>query len=228
MIVLFLAFAAASCGGGKSPSSPSSAPPATSTRIISVSGDLAFGNVNIGENATRTFTIANGGNAALTFTSLTASTGTGSTGFAATPTSGTVQPGSSLPVTLRFTPTVAQYYSHVLSVVGDQTGGNPAINVSGFGIDNSPLFIRSGVGDNVFDIPTKVKRIRIDATYSGSCQNFIVRISTSTTSLVNVIIGTCSVADTRSPFSGTYAINSGGTVTITSSTGVAWTFTEVR
>lgn len=90
------------------------------------------------------------------------------------------------------------------------------------------LFAQSGIGDNVFTIPSYVTRVRVDASYSGSCQNFIVRISTSLTSLINVIIGTCSVADTRSPFSGTYAINNGGQVTITSSTGINWTFTEAR
>ena len=87
-----------------------------------------------------------------------------------------------------------------------------------FQLTPTPLFTRSGIGDTVFDVPTTVTRLRIDATYTGSCQNFIVRISTTVTSLVNVIIGTCSVADTRSPFSGTYAINNGGTVSITSST----------
>jgi hypothetical protein len=74
--------------------------------------------------------------------------------------------------------------------------------------------------------------MRIDGTYIGTggngCSNFIVRISTTVTSLVNVIVGSCSIADSRSPFSGTYAINNGGTVTITSSTAMAWTFTEVR
>lgn len=91
-----------------------------------------------------------------------------------------------------------------------------------------PPWAQSGSGDNVFVVPSFVTRVRIDATYNGSCQNFIARISTSPTSLVNTIIGTCSVAETRSPFSGTYAINNGGTVTITSSTGINWTFTQVR
>jgi len=69
--------------------------------------------------------------------------------------------------------------------------------------------------------------VRVDATYGGSCQNFIVKSGTSL--LINVIIGTCSVADTHSPFSGTYVIASGGSqISITGSTGVAWTFTESR
>jgi hypothetical protein len=103
--------------------------------------------------------------------------------------------------------------------------GNVTLNVS---LLPAQIFQQSGSGDNVFTVPSHVTRIRVDASYPGSCQNFIVRISSQTLSLINIIIGTCSVADTRSPFSGTYAIQNGGTVTITNSTGVAWTFTEVR
>jgi hypothetical protein len=191
-----------------------------------VTGNLAFGDVNIGDTATRTFTIGNSGNSPLTFTSLQAVGGTGTAGFTASPTSGTVPAGGSIAVTMRFTPLIAQFYSHVLNVIGDQTGGGNAINVSGFGINNNPIFTRSGVGDTVFDLPSYVTRIRVDATYGGSCQNFIVRVNGST--IINVIIGTCSVADTRSPFTGTYAIAGGGQVSIVSSTGIQWTFTEVR
>lgn len=90
----------------------------------------------------------------------------------------------------------------------------------------SALFTQSGVGDNVFTLPGYVTRVRIDGSYQGSCQNFIVKAGT--TLLVNVIIGTCSVADTRSPFSGTYVVTAGSQVQITSSTAIAWTFTEVR
>jgi hypothetical protein len=100
--------------------------------------------------------------------------------------------------------------------------------LGGVTVSVPPPWSQSGVGDNVFTMPTYVTRARVDATYTGFCQNFIVRISTQVTSLINVIIGTCSSADTRSPFTGTYAINNGGTVTITSSTGVNWTFTQLR
>lgn len=95
-------------------------------------------------------------------------------------------------------------------------------------VQQNPIFTTSGSGDNTFTMPSYVTRVRIDATYSGSCQNFIVRVSTQLTSLVNIIIGTCSVADTRSPFTGTYAIRNGGVVEIVSSTGINWTFTEQR
>jgi len=93
-------------------------------------------------------------------------------------------------------------------------------------MDPTPLFRLSGTGDSVFNIPSNVTRIQVTASYSGSCQNFIVDVNGR--GLINVIIGTCSVADTRSPFVGTYALSGGGIVEIVSSTGVNWTFTEVR
>lgn len=85
----------------------------------------------------------------------------------------------------------------------------------------------NGIGDNVIQLPPYVSRMRIDATYSGSCQNFVVR-PVGGVSLVNVIIGTCSVADTRSPFTGTYPVTGGAMIQITISTGVNWRFTEIR
>lgn len=86
------------------------------------------------------------------------------------------------------------------------------------------LFARSGVGDTVFDMPIYVRRIRIQGFYGGRCENFIVRIARRL--IVNVILGNCSVAQGRD-FDGTY-LTTGGVVEIVGSSGVQWTFTEVR
>ncbi len=64
------------CGSTSSATAPTPTP--TTTRIMAVSGDLAFGNVMLGSTADRTFTISNSGNATLTFTSLSAVCCTGS------------------------------------------------------------------------------------------------------------------------------------------------------
>lgn len=91
-----------------------------------------------------------------------------------------------------------------------------------FQLAPTPLFTRSGEGNTVFDMPTTVARIRIVGTYAGSGSNFIVRIGGRL--VVNEIIGTrwpSTVSD------GTY-LTSGGTVEITNSAGVQWTFTEAR
>lgn len=227
-LAVLCAMLVSACGGSNSsPTTPTPTPtPAAPTRIVNITGDLAFGNVNLGESATRVYTITNSGTAVLTFTALNAVGGTGTAGFAAQQTSGTIAPGTSQSATLRFTPTVAQFYSNVLTVVGDQTSGNAAINVSGVGVNNTPIFTRSGTGDSVFDMPTTVARVRIQAVPTTSCQNFIVRIG-GRASIVNIILGTCSVADARS-LDSTYLTGGGGTVSITSSTGIQWTFTEIR
>lgn len=84
------------------------------------------------------------------------------------------------------------------------------------------LWTQNGTGDTVFDMPTTVARVRITGTYTGTGANFIVYIAGRLK--VNEIIGT------RWPstmFEGTY-VTTGGVVEIVSSTGVVWTFTEVR
>jgi len=73
-------------------------------------------------------------------------------------------------------------------------------------------------------LPSYISRVRIQASTNTSCQNFAVKIAGRL--VVNVIIGTCSVADSRT-FDGTYVV-SGGTVETQISTGVNWTFTEIR
>jgi len=113
-------------------SDPTTAP--TTGKIISVSGDLAFGNVKVGETVQRTFTISNSGNQVLTFTGITATGGTGATGFTASPLTGTVQPGSSVTITVFFKPLTTGPFSTVATVTSDATSGTGTINVSGTGI----------------------------------------------------------------------------------------------
>jgi hypothetical protein len=124
----------------KSPTTPTADP----TRIISVAGNLAFGNQDVNTSATRTLTISNSGNSTLTVTGMRAVGGSGTAAFAASPLSGSVPAGGSLSVTVQFTPTVAQFYSTVLTVDGDQTSGNNAINVSGTGVSVASTWTVSG------------------------------------------------------------------------------------
>lgn len=191
------------CGGSSSttaPSTPSTPTPTT----FSLSGNVSVGGIGI---AGALLTIADGANAGKTATTDAAGayrfTGLASGGFT-------------------MNVTAATYISVARSVtlITDTT-----VNVS---MLPTAVWTQSGTGDNVFTVPNYVTKVRIDATYPGSCQNFIVHLSTQIASLVNIIIGSCSVADTKSPFSGTYAIAGGGQIQITSSTGINWTFTEVR
>lgn len=86
-----------------------------------------------------------------------------------------------------------------------------------------PLYVATGSGDTVFDIPRNVTRIKIEANYPGRSTNFIVKIAGRL--VVNELLGP---AFGPSTFTGTYLIAGGGTVEITNSSGVNWSFTEVR
>ena len=88
----------------------------------------------------------------------------------------------------------------------------------------TPVFTHSGTGASVFTMPTSVTRVRIAADYAGSCENFIVHIAGAF--VVNEILGTC-IAASGPHFEGTYA-TTGGQVEVLNSTGISWTFTEVR
>jgi hypothetical protein len=119
------------CGGNNnSPTSPSTA---TGTRIITLSGNLAFGNVLIGSQGTATLTITNNGNSTLTVTGMV-----GPGAFTSSWTSGTILAGRSQSSTIVFTPTAAGNYTGTVSVNGDQTSGTNTIQISGAGVSPAP------------------------------------------------------------------------------------------
>lgn len=92
----------------------------------------------------------------------------------------------------------------------------------------APTFTKSGSGDTVFDLPDYVTRVTITGSFpaaSGSCGNFIVWNTTHL--IVNEIMGSCDNATSGRSYTGTHATGP-GEVRIEQSTGVAWTFTEVR
>lgn len=87
----------------------------------------------------------------------------------------------------------------------------------------APLFTATGSGDTVFDMPTTVTRIHITGDYPGNSSNFIVHIGGI--GIVNELLGTSWPDGPH--FEGTY-VTKGGVVEIIHSTGVTWSFTEVR
>lgn len=125
----FVVFAlvAAACGGGDS-ATPTSPTP-SNTKIINVSGNLAFGTVDVGGQRDQTMTISNTGTAALTVTGLTVSGGVASQ-MTASWTSGTIAAGGSQPVTVRFQPTAAGTYNGVITVNADHTAGTNSLAFS--------------------------------------------------------------------------------------------------
>ena len=149
VIVTFAPTAAASYGGtitvnadqtsGTNAIAASGMGTAVLTRAIAVSGNLAFGNVPAGATATRTLTIGNNGNSALTVTSLTCPAAF-SGAF-----SGTIAAGASQTVTVTFAPTAPTTYGGIVSVNADQTSGITTLFASGAGT-SAPVTLSASPG----------------------------------------------------------------------------------
>lgn len=88
-----------------------------------------------------------------------------------------------------------------------------------------PLWSNNGTGDTVFNMPLGVARVHVIGTYTDRGSNFVVWIDKPRTLLVNEIIGTAWPSTT---YDGTLLTGGGGVVSIESSSGVVWSFTEVR
>jgi hypothetical protein len=101
------------------------APPPT--RIIGVSGNLAFGNVTMGTTATATLTMTNGGNAILTVSGISYPTGFSGAW------NGTIAPSGSQNVTATFAPLAATSYGGTVTVNSDATSGTGTLAASGTG-----------------------------------------------------------------------------------------------
>jgi len=117
---------------------------AAATRVIAVSGNLAFGNVRIGSKPTRTITIGNTGNAALTVTGISYPPN-----FTGNWSGGTIPAGGSQDVVVTFEPTSATSYGGTVTVQANQTSGTPTLPASGTGITR---LITDLDGDGIGDI----------------------------------------------------------------------------
>lgn len=225
-VIRLVAIALITFSAACSDKNPVAPPPATTTttRIMTLAGTLNLGSVQVGQSATASFIIRNDGNSPLAITGISGPCGSQ---YKSSFTSGTIASGTNQSVSVTFAPTAVANCSGNLTVAGNQTSGSNTIAVNAAGtLDGVAIFTKSGSGDTVFDLPTYITRVRIDANYGGFCQNFAVRIAGSLR--VNIIMGSCSVADVGRTFSGTYALTAGGQVEITISPGINWTFTEVR
>lgn len=97
----------------------------TETRIIRLSGNLQFDQVEVGKSATRLLTIFNDGNAPLTITGITYPEGFSGTW------NGFVQPNASVEVIVTFTPMHSSQYSGEITVNSNKTSGVETIPCNG-------------------------------------------------------------------------------------------------
>lgn len=111
----------------------------TDTRVIGLSGNMAFGQVIAGSTVTRALTIANTGNAPLNVSGITFPAG-----LSGNWSSGAIAAGSSQNVTVTFSPTTATTLSGNIEVASDATGGTNTIPVSGSGVSATRIIGLSG------------------------------------------------------------------------------------
>jgi hypothetical protein len=97
------------------------------TRLIALSGNLAFGNVTANVPSQLSFTISNTGTMNLTVSGITYPSGFSGNW------SGTISPGGSQSVAAIFTPTVVQSYGGNLSVASNASGGTGLLALAGMG-----------------------------------------------------------------------------------------------
>lgn len=179
--LLFVALLFVGCG--KSPAAPSDT---GQTRIISVSGPLAFGPVAVGTLAQKSYTVTNSGSATLSLTGITA---TGS-GFGAGADTSTLFPGETTTVNVIFLPSVAGSVSSTIAIASNATSGSGVTTVTGTGtvaaglvaqsfqasisggdahcLSGKPPFTFDSGACQVFDFPiTTAGRVDAILTYNG-------------------------------------------------------------
>lgn len=202
-LVVALAIVISACGGNNSPTSPSGSSGST-TQLYTVTGTVRSAAGGVVTNATvRALDGRNAGKSAATNASGQYTLG------------GLVLEGFNIE---------ASAPDYAAAAKGAPiTAGTPSATVD-WNLLPAQLWTNGGVGDTVFTMPAYFGRVQIVGIPSTSCQNFIVHIGGQFK--VNVILGTCSVADART-YDG-IVTTTGGTVEIVSSTGVNWSFTEVR
>ena len=131
--------------GGSTAISASGTGIQTSTRVIGLSGNLAFGNVTVGTTATRTLTISNSGSAPLTVSGIRYPMGFSGAW------SGVVGPGASQQVTVTFVPTASGAYGDALVVDGNYTSGTNALGLSGTGVAASAPVITTDPANQIIE-----------------------------------------------------------------------------
>ena len=187
--------------GGLNTISASGAGLPVPTRIVGLSGNLAFGSVITGVTSTATLTISNTGNATMTVSNISYPNAVFTGAF-----SGTIAAGSATNITVTFAPVAVTNYSGTVTVTSDKTSGTPTISISGAGLP----------------VPT-----RIVGLSGGLSFGSVVTGTTSTASLTisNTGNSTMTVSNIAYPtgFSGSFS----GTITAGHATNITVTFAPV-
>ena len=139
--------------------------PPSGAPSIALGGNLAFGNVTVGQTATRTLTISNTGNVTLNVTNISYPAG-----FSGNWNSGNIAAGSSINVTVSFTPNAATNFGGNITVGSDATSGINTIAASGSGLP--PWVVVLSPGKPTFDGTQTSTSVRMQST-PNTALNFL-------------------------------------------------------
>ena len=99
------------------------------SRVISITGDLSFGEVTVGQTSTKTLTISNSGNSELSVSDISLPAD-----FSADQMSFIVSSGQNQHVKIAFSPQTNQVYSDIITLTSDATSGPNTIMINGEGV----------------------------------------------------------------------------------------------
>ncbi|MBU3684334.1 MAG: choice-of-anchor D domain-containing protein [Phycisphaerales bacterium] len=139
--------------------------PAAGAPSIALGGSLTFGDVTVGQSATRTLTISNTGNATLNVTNVSYPAG-----FSGNWNSGSIAAGSATNVDVSFTPTAATNFGGNITVGSDATSGINTIAANGSGLAPWVTVLSPG-----------------QPTFNGSQTSMNVRMQSSPNTLLNFL-----------------------------------------
>lgn len=106
---------------------------ASVSRTIQISGNMEFGETEVGQATQRVMIVHNDGTEPLEVTGQE-----WPTGFSGSWT-GTIPAGQSQPLTVEFNPLAAEFHAGAIEVLSDATGGNRWHTLSGYGTSSSAL-----------------------------------------------------------------------------------------
>ncbi|CAN2045008.1 hypothetical protein GMMP13_1670001 [Candidatus Magnetomoraceae bacterium gMMP-13] len=173
----------------------------TPTKIIRLTGNLDFGNVEVNNTATRTLTIWNDGNATLNVDSISYPNG-----FSGNWNGGDINSGGNKEITITFSPTSETNYSGMVNVSSDKTSGTNTISISGTGASEpSPIL---SVTPAFQSVPATSGTTEFNVTNSGTGTMNWTATENENYTWLEIISGSSGVNDGTITVS--YEANTGG------------------